>query len=167
MQLLALLLSVVVIPTIAGPIKLKVKEKQIMETQSEKNKSLVKRYNKELIEQGNAQSAKELLDVNFVNHSASEGQTGSDALLYFFNSILRPGISNLKVVIDQQVAEGELVTTHKRITGTHSGTLMGIPQTGKEISIEVIDILRIHNNKITDHWGVNTFPTVLAELAKK
>lgn len=76
-------------------------------------------------------------------------------------------MSDIKVVVEQQVAEGDLVTTHKLITGKQTGTLMGVPATGKEISIEVMDILKIQNGKITDHWGVNTFPTVLADLAKK
>ncbi len=43
-----------------------------METELEKNKLLVKRYNKELIEQGSDQGAKEILDPGFINHSAPQ-----------------------------------------------------------------------------------------------
>jgi predicted SnoaL-like aldol condensation-catalyzing enzyme len=136
-----------------------------MENQLEINKALVKRYNVELIEQGSQQSALDILAPGFTNHSAPEGQRGADALVYFFNHLLKPGLSDIKVLIDQQIAEADLVTTHKRITGTHTGDLMGVAATGKMVSIEVIDILKVQHNKVTDHWGINTFATVLSGLA--
>jgi predicted SnoaL-like aldol condensation-catalyzing enzyme len=138
-----------------------------MENQLENNKALVQRYNRELIEQGSEESAREILSLAFTNHSAPEGQSGADALMYFFNHILRVGLSDIRVLIDRQVAEADLVTTHKRITGTHTGNLMGIPATGQTVSIEVIDILKVQHNQVTDHWGVNTFATVLPGLTTK
>jgi len=137
-----------------------------MDTQTEKNKEVVKRYNREVIEQENVTSAKELLDGKFVNHSAPEGQNRTDALIYFFNQMLRPGVPDLKVVIELQVAESDMVTTHKRIYGTQTGTLIGVPATGKAVNIEIIDMMKVQNGKITEHWGVNTLPAVMAELAK-
>jgi len=135
-----------------------------MENQLENNKALVKRYNVELIEQGSQQSALDILSTNFINHAAPDGQAGADALMYFFTQILRVGLSDLRVLIDRQVAEADLVTTHKRITGTHTGNLMGVPATGRTVIIEVIDILKVQQGKVTDHWGVNTFAAALAQL---
>ena len=39
--------------------------------------------------------------------------------------------------------------------GTHQDDLFGIAPTGKSISYDVIDIVRIRNCKITDHWAVS------------
>lgn len=131
----------------------------------EKNKAVVIRFNKEVIENGNIESFQELMDSEFINHSAPAGaDQGPDGMIYTFNQILRPAIPDIKVTIYDQIAEGDMVTTRKNISGTQTGNLMGIPPTGKKISIDVIDIVRIKNGKYLEHWGVNTLPSVIAQL---
>ena len=87
-------------------------------------------------------------------------------IIYTFNNILRPALPDLKVTIHHQMAEGDVVTTRKTIKGTHSGELLGISATGKQVSIDVIDMVRIKDGKYFEHWGINTLPSVLAQLAK-
>jgi predicted ester cyclase len=138
-----------------------------METQNEMNKAVVTRFNNEVIGQGMVDSFKELMDEHFINQSAPIGMDkGPQGMLYFFNELLRPAMPDLKVEIYQQLAEGDLVTTRKSLKGTHTGNLMGIPATGKSISIDVIDIVRLKNGKYVEHWGLNTLPQILAELQK-
>ncbi|MBB5636145.1 putative ester cyclase [Pedobacter cryoconitis] len=138
-----------------------------METQLEKNKAVVKRFNLEVIEQGNLESFKELMNEQFINRTAPEGaDNGPQGMIYTFNQVLRPAFPNLKVIIHQQIAEGDLVTTHKTITGTHYGLLMGIPATGKKVNIQVIDIVRVVNGKYIEHWGMNTLSAVLTQLSR-
>lgn len=135
------------------------------ETSTEKNKLVVRRFNKEVIEEGNIKIFKELMDTAFVNHSAPIGaDNGPAGMINTFNNLLRPALPDLKVTIYEQVAEGDLVTTRKNISGTHRGTLMGLAPTGRKVSIDVIDIVRIKNGKYYEHWGINTLPAVLAQL---
>jgi len=137
-----------------------------METQLEKNKTVVKRFNLEVIEQGNLESFKELMDDRFINHTAPEGSdNGPGGMIYTFNQVLRPAFPDLKVTIYDQIAEVELVTTRKTITGTHNGTFMGMPPTGKKVAIQVIDIVKVVAGKYSEHWGINTLSTVLTQLA--
>ncbi|MCF0058536.1 ester cyclase [Dyadobacter sp. CY356] len=137
-----------------------------MET-AEKNKELVLRFNKEVIEEGNLETFNELMDKDFINHSAREGaDNGSGGMIHTFNNILRPAFPDLKVIIHAQVAENDMVTTRKTITGTHTGTLFGITPTGKEVAIDVIDIVKIRDGKYFEHWGLNTLPAVLARLSE-
>jgi predicted ester cyclase len=136
-----------------------------MQTQSEKNKAIVRRFNKEVIEEGNIESFEELMDTNFINHSAPAGaDNGPKGMINTFNNILRPSMPDIKVTIHEQIAEGDLVTTRKTISGTQTGTLMGIPPTGKKVSIDVIDIVKIKKSKYIEHWGINTLPIVLTQL---
>ena len=135
--------------------------------QLEKNKEVVLRFNKEFIEDGNMESFKELMDDGFINHTITPGMDkGPEGMIYTFNNILRPAFPDLKVTIHEQVAEGELVTTRKAISGTLTGSLMGIPPNGQKVTIDVIDIVRVRDGKYLEHWGVNTFPVVLAELTR-
>lgn len=56
-----------------------------METMTEKNKAVVRRFNQEVITEGNLESFKELMDEQFVNRSAPEGMSnGADGMIYFF-----------------------------------------------------------------------------------
>ncbi|WP_433763677.1 ester cyclase [Flavobacterium ginsenosidimutans] len=136
-----------------------------MDTQLEENKKTVIRFNKEVIEQGNLISFDELMDSGFINHSAPQGtDNSSQGMINTFNNILRPAMPDIKVAIHEQLAEGELVTTRKTISGTHTGIFFGISPTFKKITIEVIDIVRIKNGKYFEHWGINTLPAVLQSL---
>lgn len=132
-----------------------------------KNKEVVRCFNKEVIEQGNVASFNALMDDKFINRSAPAGMdNGPQGMIWFFNEILRPAMPDIKVVIHDQVAEGDMVTTRKTITGTQTGPLLGAPATGRVISIEVIDIVRIKDGKYTEHWGITTLSELLATLAQ-
>lgn len=136
-----------------------------MKTMAENNKAVVRRFNQEVIAEGNLESFKELMDEQFVNRSAPESMdSGSAGMIYFFNEILRPAIPDIHVTIHQQVSEGDLVTTQKTISGTQTGVLLGIPATGRVVNIDVIDIVRVKDGKYFEHWGITSLPEVLSQL---
>ncbi|MFP3393449.1 ester cyclase, partial [Brevibacillus sp. SIMBA_076] len=89
---------------------------------------------------------------------------GPQSMWNTFQNILRPALSDMRVTIHDQIAEGDKVTTRKTISGVHSGTLLGIAATGKNVSIDVIDIVRVHDGQYVEHWGLNTLSQVLAAL---
>ncbi|WP_207536175.1 ester cyclase [Desertivirga arenae] len=132
----------------------------------EDNKAIVRRFNQEVIASWNEDSFNVLMNENFVNHSAPEGMdNGPQGMRYFFNEILRPAISDIKVTVHKQLAEGDWVTTRKTISGTHTGPLLNIPATGRLVSINVIDIVRLKDGKYLEHWGLTTLPELLAGLS--
>lgn len=132
---------------------------------SDDPKTIVRRFNIEVIQNGDAEAFRALMAPDFVNHAASRGRpNGPDSMWATFETILRPAISNLTVTIHDQIAEGDKVTTRKTISGRHAGELLGVPATGREIAIDVIDIVRVEGGRYREHWGLNTLQTVLASL---
>ena len=130
------------------------------------NKDVVRRFNTEVIVAGNREAFEALMDPGFVNRSAPPGApNGPESLWNTFQYVLRPALSELSVTIHDQVADGDKVTTRKTIAGIHSGPLMGIEATGQPIQIDVIDIVRIAGGRYAEHWGINTLPSVLAQLS--
>lgn len=131
-------------------------------------KAIVQRFNQEVIEEGNRSAFDALMDVDFVNRSAPVGApSGPESMWNTFHNILRPALANLRVQIDEQLCEGDKVTTRKRITGQHTGLFFGIPPTGESIAIDVIDVIdivRVQGGRYVEHWGINTLPAVLAQL---
>src|SRR5207244_12100840 len=45
------------------------------------------------------------------------------------------------------------VTTYKTYYGTHEGDFLGIAPTHRKIHFETVDVMRVRDGKITDHWG--------------
>ena len=134
---------------------------------SDDNKEVVRRFNVECIQNGNEAEFHALMAPDFVNHSAPPGMSsGAEGMWNTFQNILRPSLSEMKVTIHDQIAEGDKVTTRKTISGVHSGTLMGIPATGQNVAISVIDIVRVENGRYAEHWGLNTLSSVLTALSK-
>ena len=132
----------------------------------EKNKEIVRRFNKEVIEQGNFDTFRQLMDDNFINQTAPASANDANGMWNTFSNILRPAFPDLTVEIYEQIAERDKVVTRKAITGTHKGKLFDISPTGQKIRIDVIDIVRLKDGKYIEHWGINTLQTLLAELRK-
>ena len=49
------------------------------------------------------------------------------------------------------IAEGDQVVTKKTFRGTHIGDFAGIPRTGKEVTLQYVDIMRVRDGRITEH----------------
>lgn len=134
---------------------------------SAENKEVVRRFNIEVIQNGDEAEFSALMAPGFVNHAAPPGgPNGLESMWNTFQNVLRPALSNLTVTIHDQIAEGDKVTTRKTISGLHTGALLGVPATGREVAIAVIDIVRVQNGQYAEHWGVNTLPAVLAALSR-
>ena len=133
---------------------------------TEKNKEIVLRFNKEVVEQGNVDTFYELVSPNVINHAAPEGApNGPESMHHFILQVLRTGFPDIKVEILDQVAEGDRVTTRKVFHATHTGQFMGIPPSNKRVAIHVIDIIRLHQGMYAEHWGISNIPDVIREIS--
>lgn len=120
----------------------------------EQNKALLSRVIKEVFNRGNNRLIDDLLAPGFVEHEEPPpgippGREGVKQIV----SLFRSAFPDLKVDIDDTIAEGDKVVVRSTWSGTHKGEFMGIPPTGKSVSFGVIDIVRIAGGKIVEHWG--------------
>jgi predicted ester cyclase len=51
------------------------------------------------------------------------------------------------------IAEGDKVATRKTFHGTHEGEFMGIPPSGRSVSMGLIDVVRIDDGRVVEHCG--------------
>jgi predicted ester cyclase len=56
------------------------------------------------------------------------------------------------------------VTTHKTYYGTHEGYFLGVAPTHRKIHVETVDVMRVQNGKITDHWGVGNLLSLMQQI---
>lgn len=121
----------------------------------EQNKALVRRLVEEVVNQGNMSVIDELFAPDFVEHEKlpPEIPPGREAPKIMF-TMLRSAFPDFRATIEHLIAEGDLVVVSMTWRGTQKGEFMGMPPTGKSISIEVIDIIRLAEGKFVEHWGI-------------
>jgi predicted ester cyclase len=94
----------------------------------------------------------EYFTSNWVNHDPSlpplQGLEGAVGLL----RIWRSAFSNLKAEVEDSVEAGDKVAVRFRISGTHSGPLMGVPASGKPVSVLATGIFRVADGKMAENW---------------
>lgn len=123
-----------------------------MESESERNKAVVRRFIEEVQNEKNWDAFDELNADDFVNLSAPPGVPSDREGGKMFLGAFLNAFPDCHVTVDDMIAEGDRVVTKKTFTGTHTAELNGIPPTGKRVSIQYVDILRLRDGKIIEHW---------------
>ncbi len=121
---------------------------------SEEDKAKFRRVIEECFNQGNLATAEELIATDMVDHNPPpgipQGLQGFKQMVTMFRS----AFPDMHGQIEDVIAEGDKVVGRITFHGTHQGDFMGLPATGKRVSINEIHILRIANGKAVEHWGV-------------
>lgn len=132
------------------------------------NKEIIRRFNKEFIEEGREDTFYELIAPGFIHHTMPEGMAkGPKGVLHFFNEYLRPTFPHLRVRIYDQVAEGDKVVTYKVFYCRQSGGLLGLGPSGRRIKMEAVEISRLRDGKIVEQWNVMDLEGVLAQVREQ
>jgi predicted ester cyclase len=82
--------------------------------------------------------------------------SGREGVLNFIKNILHVAVTDIRVEIYDQVAEGDTVVTRKAIIGKQVGELLGKPATGQQITMHIIDIIRLRDGRYTEHWSLRS-----------
>ena len=120
---------------------------------SAETKAIARRFLEEAFNGGKLDVVDELVAPEFVNHDAAlpEPAIGIEAAKASITGY-RDAFPDLRLTIEQQVAEGEYVTTRWSARGTHQGDLMGIAATGKQATVTGITIDRIVDGRFVESW---------------
>ena len=140
---------------------------------SEVNKTIVRRLFEEVWNKGDLSVADELFAPNYAHHDPSTPDVGRGpesekkrATLY------RTAFPDLRLTIEDIIAEGETVMARWFCRGTHNGDLSGIAPTGKQFNISGVSIARFTGGKMVEGWvnwdalGLMQQLGVVPELAK-
>jgi len=120
----------------------------------EANKALARVWFDEVINQRNLNAIGETYAPDYVHHGPAGAEMhGLEAVRSFAAAILVAS-NDRHVVVERQVAEGDLVVTHFTSSGHHTGVFRGIEPTGNIWTTEGICISRIENGKIAEDWEI-------------
>jgi predicted ester cyclase len=116
------------------------------------NESIYRRLIEEGFNQGNLAVVDELVAPNSREHQrgSEDGPEGTRKTI----SYLRAAFPDFKITIDDVVVAVDTVWARQKGGGTNLGRFAGHPPTGRTAFIDVIDVCRIEDGKIVEHWGV-------------
>jgi steroid delta-isomerase-like uncharacterized protein len=117
----------------------------------EQNKAIARRAFEEILSQGRFELASELYAKDFINHGIHR-----DATLEEDQAALKgwhQAFSDISIVPEKLIAEGDLVTIYWIARGTNTGAGNGLPATGKKVELAGITIWRIVDGKIKEEWS--------------
>jgi steroid delta-isomerase-like uncharacterized protein len=107
---------------------------------------------------------------DYINHQTSAaappppaGKTPRQLTVDFFAARLA-GLPDLAVSIEALVAAPDKVAASFVYTGTHLGTYLGVPPTGRKLRFTSCDIFAVRNGKIVEHWGMGDIAGIMAQL---
>jgi len=131
----------------------------------EQNKALFRRFVEEVLNNGNVSTIDELLAPNFVEREVlPPGTPGGREGVKQLTMMFRTAFPDFNVSIDDMIAEGDKIVARTTWNGTQKGEFMGIPPSGKRVSFDVIDIIRISDGKGVEHWGVMDSSAMMQQL---
>jgi predicted ester cyclase len=120
---------------------------------AEDNKALVRRFVDEVQSAGNIDLIDEICSSEFVNHSTPPGIPPDCQGIKILTAMFRGAFPDSYFTVEDMVAEGDKVVTRKTFHGTHEGEFMGIPPSGRVVSMGLIDIVRISEGRVVEHWS--------------
>lgn len=88
------------------------------------------------------------------DHALPPGVPGGFEGRRMFYSAMLAAFPDMEVRLEDVFGEGDKLVTRWSARGTHQGDMMGIPPTGKQISISGIAIDRFENDQSVEHWEV-------------
>jgi len=115
----------------------------------------------EAINTGNLALLEKYVAPDYVEHT--DGFQGVEPFAQQI-AAFRAGFPDLHVSIDDVLTDGDRFASRTTVTGTHTGDLMGMPATGKRISVEAVDIGRIENGHAKERWGGLNMYSLLSQL---
>ncbi len=123
-----------------------------MADEAERNKAVIRRFVEEVQNQKNWDMFDELNADDFVNLSSPPGVPSDKAGGKMYLKGFMDAFPDSYVTIEDMIAEGDQVVTKKTFHGTHTAELSGIPPTGNRVSLQFVDIMRLRDGQIIEHW---------------
>ena len=117
---------------------------------SEENKELARNWNK--IFEGDFAIAEDIVAEDCVYHNGPPDILPGPDGVKEWAIMIRNGFPDLRITTEDFVAEGDKVASRFEAQGNHNGEFLGVPATGKPVTISGINIMRIADGKIVEHW---------------
>src|SRR5437660_11004055 len=133
----------------------------------EQNKALIRRWFKEVWSDGRADAIPEMFAADGIAHGLSDDASSplrGPAGFVPVQGQFRGAFPNIEVVVEDQIAEGDLVATRCSVRGKHTGDHLGFAATDSPVDFTGMTITRIKDGKIVEAWNNFDFMKMYRQL---
>ncbi len=135
-------------------------------TEIEKNKNVVKAFCEEVFINHKLDVLDKYMCDDYIQHNPDVAQ-GKAGFIDFFKIVFN-AIPDFKYILKDIVAERDRVWIYCATTGTHTGgEWLGVKSTGNQLNFNVVDMFRIQDGKIAEHWDVADTYSLFTQLGRK
>ena len=120
----------------------------------------------ELINSGDLDQFVGLLAEDFVEHEETPVPgSGREAVKQLFTMMQSAAFPNMRWENQEVLVDGDRAVARVQFNATNDGEFMGMPATGKNVSIQVIDVIRFSEDGLArEHWGVLDMMDLMQQL---
>ncbi|HEU0001247.1 MAG TPA: ester cyclase [Ktedonobacteraceae bacterium] len=131
---------------------------------AEENKAIVRRYLDEAWIKRNVNILDELMAPNYARYLPGQDKPLDREAQKKRIAGFHTAMPDLVFIVDDLFAEADRVVFRVTIRGAHEGAFLGVAPTGKQLTVTAIDIARLENGKIVDHWGQMDMAGLMRQL---
>ncbi|MDT0646887.1 ester cyclase [Zunongwangia sp. F260] len=129
----------------------------------EQNKQIQQKFG-EAVNSGKLENLRDLVADDVKEHDPAPNQgPGAQGYIDFF-TMMRNAFPDMKVEVEQLVADEDNVAFAYTLTGTHKGDFMGVAGTGKSIKARGMQISRFKDGKLVERWGSSDELGILKQI---
>ena len=122
-------------------------------TDIERNKTIVCEFIDALYTRGDLSAVDRYLAEDYVDHNPPMGVSPDREGWRTVGGMIRAACPDWHSDLHRLVAEGDIVAEHFTASGTHLGTLLGVPPTGRTLTLHGVNIFRIADGLVAERWA--------------
>jgi steroid delta-isomerase-like uncharacterized protein len=130
---------------------------------AEENMRIVRRIYEQVFDRHNLEVVDELYTTGFVYHSPGNADCDRDGLKQGFAAYLA-AFPDARMTVEDMLAAEDRVAVRFTCRGTHQGQFMGVPPSGKQVTMTAILIHRLAGSKMVEDWEWSDQLGILRQL---
>ena len=129
------------------------------------NKEAIKRFCNDVFVYHDFSNIDQYMRDDYIQHNADVPQ-GKAGFLQFFRETFK-AMPDFRYTLKEIIAEGDLVWMYCTTTGTHTGgEWLGMKPTGNRLDFNVVDMFRLQDGKLAEHWDAADTYSLFSQLGK-
>lgn len=130
------------------------------------NKAIYREYIQRVFNEGRVELLDDYLAPAYAVQEGAPGTPPGAEGVRQAVAMFRDAFPDLNITLEEVIGEGDTVAARSTVRGTHRGGIMGIPPTGKQVSVGSLTMIHMENGKLTASWVKTDIGELMRQLGE-